>query len=86
MSATLLEFPLDFPVKVVGRGDAGFAQEILGVITQHAPEFDAATMEMRPSKEGKYLSVTCTVNVVSQAQLDELYRALSGHPRVIMVL
>jgi putative lipoic acid-binding regulatory protein len=85
-SESLIEFPADFPVKVIGRGESGFAQEVLALVLQHAPDFDAARMEMRPSKEGKYLSLTCTVCARSQSQLDALYRALSGHPRVLMVL
>ena len=83
---TLIEFPCDFPLKIMGATDAGFAQAIVEVVLRHAPEFDPASVEMRPSKAGNYLSVTCTVRAVSQAQLDALYRELTAHPMVKVVL
>jgi putative lipoic acid-binding regulatory protein len=83
---TLLEFPCDFPIKVMGSKQDGFAQAICEVVLQYAPDFDVATMEMRPSKAGNYLSLTCTVRATSKAQLDALYRQLSGHPMVKVVL
>ena len=83
---TLLEFPCDFPLKIMGASDAGFAQAIADVVLRHAPDFDVATMEMRASKAGNYLSLTCTVRAVSQAQLDALYRELTAHPMVKVVL
>jgi putative lipoic acid-binding regulatory protein len=70
----------------MGRTADGFAQTIMGIVLQHAPDFNPATMEMRTSSAGKYLSVTCTIRAVSRAQLDALYRDLSGHPSVVMVL
>ena len=83
---TLLEFPCDFPLKIMGAAGAGFAQAIAEVVARHAPDFDAAAMEMRPSKAGNYLSLTCTVRAVSQQQLDALYRELTAHPMVKVVL
>lgn len=83
---SLLEFPCDFPLKIMGANAADFAQTIAAVVRAHAPGFDVATMEMRPSKAGNYLSLTCTVRATSQAQLDALYRALSSHPMVKVVL
>ena len=83
---TLLEFPCDFPLKIMGASDPGFAQAIGVVVLRHAPDFDVATMEMRPSKAGNYLSLTCTVRAISQAQLDALYRELTAHPMVKVVL
>ena len=83
---TLIEFPSDFPLKIMGLAVEGFAQEIAELVVHHAPEFDAASMEMRPSKTGKYLSLTCTVRATSQAQLDGLYVALTAHPMVKVVL
>ncbi|MDP1612707.1 MAG: DUF493 domain-containing protein [Sulfuritalea sp.] len=83
---TLLEFPCDFPLKIMGANEVDFAQAIAAVVTRHAPDFDAATMEMRASKAGNYLSLTCTVRAVSQAQLDALYRELTSHPMVKVVL
>ena len=83
---SLLEFPCAFPLKVMGATQDGFAEEILRVVQQHAPDFDASAMEMRASSGGKYLSLTCTVNATSRAQLDALYRALTSHPMVKVVL
>jgi putative lipoic acid-binding regulatory protein len=85
-SRPLLTFPTPFPIKVMGRREEGYAQAVLDVVLRHAPDFDAATMEMRPSSAGKYLSVTVTINARSRDQLDALYRDLSGHPMVMMVL
>jgi putative lipoic acid-binding regulatory protein len=83
---TLLEFPCDFPIKIMGAAQEGFAQAICAVVVRHAPDFDAATVEMRPSKGGNYLSLTCTVRATSKAQLDALYVELSSHPLVKVVL
>ena len=83
---SLIEYPCDFPIKILGRTQAGFAQAVLEIVRQHAPDFDGATMEMRASKKGKYLSVTCVVRAESREQLDNLYRALCDHPMVVMVL
>jgi len=84
--ASLLTFPTPFPIKVMGRREEGFAQEILDIVLAHAPDFDPSTVEMRPSSAGKYLSVTVTIEARSREQLDALYRALTGHPKVMMVL
>jgi putative lipoic acid-binding regulatory protein len=83
---SLLEFPCDFPLKIMGANVAEFAQAIAEVVRTHAPDFDVATIEMRPSKAGNYLSLTCTVRAVSQQQLDALYRELTAHPMVKVVL
>ena len=83
---TLLEFPCDFPIKVMGARVDGFAQAVLEVVLRHAPDFDAGSIEMRPSSKGNYLSVTCTFRAVSQHQVDNLYRELTAHPMVKVVL
>lgn len=83
---SLLEFPCDFPLKVMGLRQDGFAQAVLEVVRRHAPDFDAAALEMRPSAKGNYLSLSCTVRAVSRAQLDALYVELSAHPLVKVVL
>ena len=70
----------------MGRKEAGFAQTVAGIVRKHAPDFDPATVEMRPSRQGTYLSVTCVVRATSREQLDELYRELCDHPSVVMVL
>jgi len=82
----LLAFPTPFPIKVMGRREAGFAQSVLEIVLRHAPDFDPASMEMRPSRKGKYLSLTCEIRATSRAQLDALYQELCDHPSVVMVL
>lgn len=86
MADELLDFPCDFPIKIMGAAREGFAQAVCDVVKKHAPDFDAATTEMRPSKGGNYLSLTCTVRATSKAQLDALYRELTSHPLVKIVL
>ncbi len=83
---SLIAYPTDFPVKVMGRTQPGFAQAILDVVKKHAPDFDEATVGMRPSREGKYLSLTFEIRATSREQLDALYQDLSDHPMVNMAL
>ena len=82
----LIEYPCAFPIKIMGHTRAGFAQAVLEIVRRHAPQFDGATMEMKSSKHGKYLSITCTVTATSREQLDALYRDLCDNPMVVMVL
>ena len=84
--ATLLEFPCEFPLKIVGLTRDDFAQSILEIVLRHAPDFDASAMGMRSSSKGKYLSLTCTIRATSKRQLDALYTELSRHDMVSMVL
>ena len=83
---TLIEFPCDFPIKVMGARVDGFAQAVVEVVLRHDADFDAARMEMRPSRKGNYLALTCTVRAISQQQLDALYQELTSHPMVKVVL
>jgi putative lipoic acid-binding regulatory protein len=80
-----LEFPCAFPIKVMGRTQPGFAQQVVDVVHRHAPDFDPATLEMRPSRAGNYLSVTATIHATSRAQLHDQYRALCANPKVTQV-
>jgi len=70
----------------MGRKERGFAQSVTDIVRKHAPDFDPGTVEMRPSRQGKYLSVTCVVRARSREQLDALYAELCDHPSVVMVL
>lgn len=83
---TLLEFPCAFPIKIMGEAREGFADAMLEIVLRHAPDFVAASVEMKASSTGKYVSLTCTITAVSQSQLDDLYREISGHPMVSMAL
>lgn len=89
---TLLRFPTDFPIKIMGErrlspdGGDDFAQVMVELVRRHAPDFRPETVEMRASRSGNYLSVTCVVRATSKAQLDALYREITAHPWVKMAL
>jgi putative lipoic acid-binding regulatory protein len=83
---TLLEFPCDFPIKIMGMHQDDFARSMVEIVLRHAPDFAAESVEMRASATGKYLSLTCTIRATSRAQLDNLYLELTGHPLVKVVL
>jgi putative lipoic acid-binding regulatory protein len=83
---SLLAFPVAFPIKIMGRRQSGFTTAVIEIVKRHAPDFAPGTLEMRPSREGKYVSLTATVTATSREQLDALYRELCDHPSVVMVL
>ncbi|MXS84612.1 DUF493 domain-containing protein [Nitrosomonas sp. HPC101] len=83
---SLIEYPCDFPIKIMGKSQQGFTQSMLTIVKTHAPDFDDTTLEVRTSKNGTYLSLTCTIQATSRAQLDTLYQALHAHPMVTMLL
>jgi putative lipoic acid-binding regulatory protein len=83
---SLITYPSQFPIKVMGLKVDGLVHAITQITRQFDPTFDAGTVALRESKGGKYLGVTITVTATSRAQLDELYRTLSTHPMVKVVL
>jgi len=83
---SLIIYPCAFPIKVMGNKVDGLVHAITHIAEQFDPGFDATTIELRESKGGKYLGVTITVNATSREQLDEIYRTLSTHPMVKVVL
>jgi putative lipoic acid-binding regulatory protein len=83
---SLIEYPSAFPIKVMGAQADGFEAAMVAVAKHFDPTFDASTVERRPSKAGNYLGLTLTVTATSREQLDELYRTLSSHPMVKVVL
>jgi putative lipoic acid-binding regulatory protein len=83
---SLIRYPSAFPIKVMGAQVDGFVEAIVAVAQHFDPGFDAATVETRPSTGGKYLGITITITATSREQLDELYRTLSTHPMVKVVL
>ena len=85
-AAVGLAFPTVFPIKIMGRRETGFTKAVIEIVIRHAPDFMPGTLETRPSREGRYVSLTATVNATSQEQLDALYRELCDHPSVVMVL
>jgi uncharacterized protein len=86
VNESLFEFPCDFPIKVMGRAHPDFADTIVTLMRQFDAGFDASRMETRPSSGGNYVGLTVTVRAVSREQLDDIYRALTGHPMVSVVL
>jgi putative lipoic acid-binding regulatory protein len=85
-AGSALAFPTQFPIKILGRRESGFTTAVIEILKRHAPDFMPGTLESRPSREGKYVSLTATVNATSREQLDALYRELCDHPSVVMVL
>ncbi|MQR00573.1 DUF493 family protein [Glaciimonas soli] len=83
---SFIEYPSDFPIKIMGPTHDAFAETIAGVVIQHDPTFHIDKFEIRPSGKGNYTGLTATVRATSREQLDNLYRALSSHPMVKFVL
>jgi putative lipoic acid-binding regulatory protein len=83
---SLIEYPCDFPIKIFGLAQPGFVEAIAEVVLAHAADFDSTTIEQLGSSNARYLSLTCTIRATSREQLDNLYRDLSSHPMVKMVL
>lgn len=83
---SVIEYPLEFPVKVMGLNRPDFRPAMVAVFRRHAPDLDESTIESRSSREAKYLSLTFSINATSREQLDALYGELSDHPMVTMAL
>ncbi len=83
---SLIEYPSDFPIKVFGQSQQGFAQAVMEVILRHDPTFQAGSIQIRNSKTARYVSLTCTVRATSREQLDAIYQELCDHPMVVMAL
>ncbi len=86
LPAALLQFPCEFPMKIVGERTDEFAQEIVSIIQKHCPSFDAAEVEMKASAKGNYLSLGVLINATSQDMLDNLYKEITAHNKVRFVL
>jgi putative lipoic acid-binding regulatory protein len=83
---TLLRFPCDFPIKIMGPATDEFRSLALGIVTRHFGALAASQLEERPSSGGKYLSLTCTVRAESKAQLDAVYGELTSCRQVLVAL
>ncbi|MEM7541973.1 MAG: DUF493 domain-containing protein [Pseudomonadota bacterium] len=83
---SLLEFPCQFPIKVMGLAGRDFDDFVVEIVRKHVPKLAEDAVARRLSSQGKYTSVTVTFEAKSQAQLDALYTELSGHERIMMVL
>ena len=85
-SEPLLRFPCRFPIKAMGLAEEGFDDLVVAIVREHAPDLHQGGVVTRPSKGGKWLSVTVTIQATSRAQLDAIYKALSDHEKVVMAL
>ncbi len=83
---TLLVFPCDFPLKVMGRHNDEFRSVALGIVRKHVAAAEVLGIEERPSKDGKYLGLTYNLRAQSKAQLDALYVELTSCEKVLIVL
>ena len=83
---TLFEFPCDFPIKVMGRADAGLEALVIEILQRHAPDFDPATLAVRDSRQRNYLALTATIRATSREQLDNIYLELTACEQVLMAL
>jgi putative lipoic acid-binding regulatory protein len=83
---TLLEFPTDFPIKIMGAATDEFRSLVIGIVTRHFGAVDPALIEERPSSGGKYLGLTITVRAESKAQLDAVYTELTSCRQVLVAL
>lgn len=86
MTASLIEFPCDFPLKVIGHAHENFKRDIAGIIRHHFPDIQPSVIRERASRNQNYLAISITVHVHSQAELDAFYQALTQNKYVVMVL
>tara|TARA_B100000787_G_scaffold169542_1_gene161047 strand:+ start:1960 stop:2232 length:273 start_codon:yes stop_codon:yes gene_type:complete len=83
---SLLKFPCEFDIKVMGISNEDFSKSVIKIIKKYDKNFNAAKIEMKGSSNGKYISLTCNVYVISQKQLDKIYIDLSKSPLTNFVL
>ncbi len=83
---TLLKFPCTFPIKAMGRSEAGFDDLVVEIVRRHAPDLREGAVKTRASRQGRWVSVTVTIQATSKGQLDAIYQALTDHEKVVMCL
>jgi putative lipoic acid-binding regulatory protein len=83
---TLLKFPCQFPIKAMGRTDLELDLLVVEIVRRHVDSLSEGAVSTRPSKDGKYISITVIVEATSKQQLDAIYQDLTGHPHVLMAL
>jgi len=86
LTGTLLKFPCIFTIKVMALHHKELASDLYHIVQQFAPNLSQNDIQSRPSRTGKYLGITITINATSQAQLDKIYQALVRHSSIKMVL
>jgi len=83
---SLLEFPCEFPIKAMGKADAGFDSLVVGLVRKHSPDLLEGAVKTRLSNGGRYMSVTITITAVSRQQLDNIYMELTADKRILVAL
>lgn len=83
---SLMEFPCDFDIKAMGMAEPGFDEVVVSLVRRHTPDLSEAAVRIRPSKGGKWLSVTVRIRARSRAQLDAIYQDLTDHEKIVMAL
>ena len=83
---TLLAFPCDFPIKMMGRDEPGFREAAVALVAQHAGAISDDAIRTAMSRKGNFLSITITINAKNQEQLDDIYRDLSKHEEILVAL
>jgi putative lipoic acid-binding regulatory protein len=86
MTKNAIDFPCQFPIKIMGLAEQEFEGVVISILNQHVPDLGEGSIMIKQSAGGKYVSMTATIRARSQEQLDNLYRALSSHPKILMVL
>ncbi len=82
----VLEFPCEFPIKAIGRAEAGLRDRVTAIVARHVPQLSSHSIKTTSSRGGRYQSITVLVMATSQAQLDAIYRDLTACEAVIMAL
>jgi len=83
---SFIEYPCQFPIKAMGLATQEFERMVLEIVQRHAPETQESAVHKRDSSNGKYLSVTVTIEASSREQLDAIYLDLTAHELVLMAL
>ena len=85
-AASPLQFPTDYPIKVVGRSERGFRARIDAVVLQYSPELPSERVSERASGAGNFTSITYTIIAESREQVTMLVGALVATEGVLMVI
>ncbi len=85
-SDDVFEFPCSFPIKAMGRDAEGFPAHVMDLVAASAGPIAHEDIRIRPSRDGRYISVTVTFTATSRDQLDEIYRRLTSSKRILVVL
>lgn len=81
-----IEFPCEYPIKVLGRSSDDFRGIVLEVFERHAPGFDQAAITVRDSSKGTFTALTVTITATGPDQLEALHRDLMDTGHVQMVI